>query len=41
MYIYDVSALYPPRFAMTLNENHAYPRKYLLYMLFPFNSAQR
>ena len=32
MYTYDVSALYRPQFAMTLNKKHAFPRKYLLYI---------
>ena len=33
MYTYEVTALYRPRFAMVLNENQAFPRKYLFYMV--------
>ena len=42
MYTYDVPALCRPRFAMALNKNHAFPWKYLFYMvsrLISFNIA--
>ena len=32
MYIYDVSPLDRPRFAMTLNKNQSFSGKYLLYI---------